>query len=406
MKKKIFKLTLACIAFLLILALFNIEKIKRLNKTNHLFDEDQIVQNFQNMPKFYPSKPLNASSNPLILPSKKNIAIQGQFTYDNITYDINEYIDQTRTEGLLIIKNDTIIYEKYWNDLEEHESHISWSMAKSFTSTLIGIYHEKGLFQLSDPITKYLPQYKDSGYDGVTIKNLLQMSSGVRFNEDYGDFNSDINRFGRAFALGSSLEEFSQSLTNEKPQGTYNHYVSIDTQVLGILLAKITGKSITQLTQEHIWEPLGMEHQGQWLTDNTGMEVVLGGLNASLRDFSKLGMLYKNNGILNGQKVISPQWIKDSTTPDLPHLVRGNNPQSSNHHAYGYQWWMPRNNKNVIAMGGIYNQYVYTDTLNNIIITKLSANHRYKQEGHVTKDIHFAMFDQIIENIIAKNNQN
>jgi len=400
--KKISKLLLALVALLILIVMFNLDTIKRLNKTNHLFDEDQIIQNFQNMDRFYASSNLQASANPYVLPQKENINILGKFAYENISYDINQYLKDTNTEGLLIIQNDTIVFENYWNDLQKDESHISWSMAKSFTSTLIGIYYEKGFFKLTDPITKYLPQYVGTGYDGVTIKNLLQMSSGVKFNEDYGDFNSDINRFGRAFALGSSLEDFSKSLTTEKAQGTYNHYVSIDTQVLGILLSKVTGKSITQLTQEHIWEPLGMEYDGQWLTDNTGMEVVLGGLNATLRDYSKLGLLYKNKGQVNGKRIVSPEWIKDATTPDADHLLPGNNPNSSNHHGYGYQWWLPRNNKNIIAMGGIYNQYVYTDTLNSIVITKLSANHHYKQEGHITKDIHFAMFDQIIENMIGE----
>jgi len=385
-----------------LIAIFNLEKIKRLNKTNHLFDEDQIIQNFQNMEDYYSFSTLKASKNPLKLPIKNNIKVGGSFEYSGKTYDIIQYLKDTNTEGLLITQNDTIIYENYWNDLEEGESHISWSMSKSFTSTLIGIYYEKGLFKLSDPITKYLPQYKKTGYDGVTIKNLLQMSSGVKFDEDYGDFNSDINRFGRAFALGSSLENFSKSLTSERPQGEFNHYVSIDTQVLGILLAKVTGKTITQLTQEHIWEPLGMEYNGQWLIDNTNTEVVLGGLNATLRDFMKLGLLYKNKGRLNGNKIISEKWITDATSSNEEHLKPGDNPFSSNHHGYGYQWWLPRNNKNVIAMGGIYNQYVYTDTLNNIIITKLSANHHYKKQGHVTKDIHFAMFDAIIDQVIGE----
>ena len=402
MKEKIVKIILALLAILFIIAIFNLDKIKRLNKTNHLFDEDQIVQNFQNMDEFYPSAIMKASTTPLTLPARSNIQLQGSFEYENQTYDINQYLKDTYTEGLLITQNDTIIYESYWNDLEQDESHISWSMAKSFTSTLIGVYYEKGAFELSDPITKYLPQYKETGYEGVTIKNLLQMSSGVSFDEDYGNFNSDINRFGRAFALGSSFEEFSKTLTNVKKQGEFNHYVSIDTQVLGILLVKVTGKSIAQLTHQHIWEPLGMEHDGCWLTDNTNMEVVLGGLNASLRDYCKLGMLYKNKGQLNGNTIISPQWIKESTTPDAPHLMPGDNPMSSNHHGYGYQWWLPRNNKNVIAMDGIYNQFVYTDTLNNIIITKLSANHHFKKQGKVTKDIHFAMFDKIIEDIVGK----
>ena len=400
--KKVLKVLAFVLLAIVILALCNITRIKRLHKTIHLFDADQIVDNFQNMESLYPSKLLSASTNPLSLPENKYFNIAGTFNFNKKTYDIQQYLIDTRTEGLLIMHKDTIIYENYWNDLKPDESHISWSMSKSFMATLIGIYKENGLIDIMKPVTTYLPELKNTGYDGVIIKNLLQMSSGVKFDEDYGKFDSDINRFGRAFALGSSLEGFAKTLTNEKPQGTFNHYVSIDTQVLGLLLSKVTGKSITELTQAHIWEPLGMEHKGQWLTDNTGMEVVLGGLNATLRDFSKLGMLYKNNGKLNNQQIVSPNWITSATTPDAPHLMPGNNKHSSNHHGYGYQWWIPKNNTKIIAMGGIYNQYVYVDSGNDIIITKLSANHNYKKEGHITKDIHFVMFDEIITQILGQ----
>lgn len=372
--------------------------------TIKLFDAEVIVQNFQNMEDAYPNKVLHASTKPNPLPENKYYTPEGTFTYKSTSYDIQEYLKDTRTEGLLIIHRDTIIYEAYFNDLQKDETHISWSMAKSFTATLIGVFYEKGLFQLSDPVTDYVPELKGSGYDGVTIKNLLQMSTGVHFNEDYGDFNSDINRFGRAFAMGSSLLDFSKSLKKEKEQGLSNHYVSINTQVLGIFLTKLTGKSFTELTQEYIWEPIGMEHNGSWIVDNEGMEVVLGGLNATLRDFSKLGLLYMHKGVLNGNRVISEKWVKDATTPDAPHLLPGNHELSTSIHGYGYQWWIPENNHNCYAMGGIYNQYVYADPINDIVITKLSANHKYKQEGHVTKSIHFEMFDAIIEDIV-KNEQ-
>ncbi|MBT8234203.1 MAG: serine hydrolase [Saprospiraceae bacterium] len=352
------------------------------------------------METLYPSTKLSKSTNPLKLIENKTYKLNGQFTFKNHTYDINQYLEDTRTEGLLIIHRDTIIYENYWNDLKQNENHISWSMAKSFMGTLIGIYFEKGLFKLDETVTKYLPSLNGSGYEDVTIKNLLEMSSGVRFDEDYGAFNSDINRFGRAFALGSSLEAFAKTLTKEKEQGQFNHYVSIDTQVLGLLLSEITGKSITELTQEHIWEPLGMEHDGYWLVDNENMEVVLGGLNASLRDFAKLGLLYKNYGKLNNHHVIDSNWVADATTPSAPHLMPGEIPFSSNIHGYGYQWWIPQNNTTCFAMGGIYNQYVYVDPVHDVVITKLSANHKFKKEGTITKDIHFVMFDEIIKNIV------
>ncbi len=400
MKKRITQISTVFILILASLIIFNYSKIKRLIHTISLFDENVIAQNFQNMADHYPVMSLKKSNRPLILPERKYYQPKGQFSFEGNQYDIKQYLTDTRTEGLIILHHDTIIYEEYYEDLEKNEQHISWSMAKSFTSALIGIYYEKQLFQLDDPVTKYLPDFKGTGYDGVSIRNLLNMSSGVGFNEDYGDFYSDINRFGRAFAVGSPIREFAKSLENARPQGTFNHYVSIDTQVLAFLLMEITGKSITELTQIHLWDPLGMEYDGSWIVDEDNIEIALGGLNASLRDYTKLGICYKNNGFLNGNQIIPSEWIKSSLLMDQDHLVPGKHNLSSNIHGYGFQWWIPVNNQNAYAMGGIYNQYVYIDPVNDIVIAKLSANHHYKKQGHITKTMHFVMFEEIIKDII------
>ena len=402
MKKTILRIILLILIALLILLTLNAAKINRLVHTISLFDEEVIAENFQNMEDNYDYKTLHASDAPFKFPQNMVYTPQGNFSFENQSYDIQEYLKNTRTEGLLILKNDTIIHESYGEGLEPDESHISWSMAKSFTSALVGIYHQKGLFDLEDPITKYLEDFKGTGYDNVKIINLLHMASGVGFDEDYGDFYSDINRFGRAFAMGSSMRDFAKSLKNARPQGSFNHYVSIDTQMLGLLLTQVTGKSITELTQEHLWTPLGMEHNGQWLIDNTGMEMALGGLNATLRDFAKLGVCYKNGGFFNNQQIVPVEWVEATTRLDRDYLLPGKHDLSSNIHGYGLQWWVPVNNHEAFAMGGIYNQYVYIDPVSDIVIVKLSANHKYKTEGHVTKTIHFEMFDAIIDDIMSE----
>ena len=148
---------------------------------------------------------------------------------------------------MIVIHEDEIVYENYWLDNNESKKHISWSVAKSFISALIGIAFEEGLIDsLDDPVTKYLDDFKNTGYDNVSIKDILQMSTGVLFNEDYADNDSDINRFGRAIATGTSMRDFSKTLTREKEPGTYMHYVSINTQVLGFLLQEVTNKSISE----------------------------------------------------------------------------------------------------------------------------------------------------------------
>ena len=401
MAKIILKLLFLLAILLMLTAFYNRGKISRLVHTISLFDEGVIAQNFQDMEDTYPTMGLTKSTKPYRFAYNKEYVPGGSFEFNDRIIDINTYLKDTYTEGLLIIKNDTIIYEDYFLGLDETESHISWSMAKSFTATLIGIFYEKGLFELDDPIDKYLEDFKGTAYEGVSIRNLLHMSSGVTFDEDYGDFFSDINRFGRGFAMGSPIRNFAKSLKKGKKPGTFNHYVSIDTEMLAFLLVDLTGKSLTQLTQEYLWEPMGMEYDGQWIIDNDSMEMALGGLNATLRDFSKLGLCYKHNGFFNGHQIVSPDWVEASLNTDLPHLKPGENPLSSNDHGYGYQWWVPNNNHKAFAMSGIYNQYVYVDPVNDIVVVKLSANHKFKTEGRITKDMHFEMFDAIIEDIIS-----
>jgi CubicO group peptidase (beta-lactamase class C family) len=240
-----------------------------------------------------------------------------------------------------------------------------------------------------------------SGYEDVSIKDVLQMSSGVRFNEDYGDFNSDINRFSRATAFGTSLDDFSASLDREREPGTYHHYVSIDTQVLGMVLTRATGKSLTHYLSEKIWQPLGMEHQAYWLADDNNMELALGGLNVSLRDYAKLGWLYLNQGTWtdkqhNTQQIVPKQWVIDSTTADAPHLVAGeNNSASSSSFGYGYQWWLPLGAEDEFSAQGIYNQYIYIDPDQNLVIVKNSANYRFTDKSLNWTAKHYAMFRAI-----------
>lgn len=384
---------LGIIAFLL---LINRNKLVRLFAVNHLFDKENIVENFQNMDDIFDVSQVNLPSRSIAIPqSLKEYSLPTTFRVNEKESNVEEYLKATATEGLLIIQHDSILYENYSLGLEPDELHISWSMSKSFVSLLIGMLVDEGKLDLGIEVQDILPNFAGSGYNGVTVKHLLNMSSGVEFNEDYGDFNSDINRFGRAFALGTSLEEFALSLKNGKPPGTYNHYVSIDTQVLGLLIKEITGQSITQLTQERIWEPMGMECPATWIIDNTEMEVVLGGMNACLRDYAKLGMLYLNDGLYNGKQIVSKAWIDACLTPDAPHLMPNQSELSSTLYGYGYQWWLPQYPENDFFATGIYNQFVYVNRDKDLVITKLSADARYRNDKVAIKAGHVDFFQSL-----------
>lgn len=394
MRSKILKGLGILILIVLALAIYNKKKITQLYTVLHIFDEDQIVHNFMHMEGLFDTRTIEKSPQPTRLAEDKDYTPIASFSYEDSIINVPSFLESTRTMGFLVMRSDTLIYEEYFNGMEEATTHISWSVAKSVVATLLGIaYHDGLITSLEDPVTKYLPQLANSGYNQVKIKDVLNMSSGVGFNEDYRDFNSDINRFGRAFALGSSYESFALSLKNERTPGTYNHYVSIDTQVLGMLIEKVTGKRLSVYLKEKLWDPMGMEHDAQWIIDETGMELALGGLNMSLRDYAKMGLLYLQKGRWKGQQLVPAEWIELATTPDAPHLMPGrNNEQSSNRYGYGFQWWIPEKPMGDFFAAGIYNQYIYVYPEKDLIVVKLSANHHFRVPGDESKYQHIDFF--------------
>ena len=181
------------------------------------------------------------------------------------------------------------------------------------------------------------------------------------------------------FAWGASQDKFAASLKNERPPGAYNHYVSINTHVLGMIIVRATGKSLTKYLQEKIWNKLGMEYNAFWMVDDYDMEMALGGLNVTLRDYAKMGQLFLQKGNWQGEQIVSSEWIKASVTPDAPHLMPGDNPNSAHEFGYGYQWWIPEGDQGEFMAMGIYNQYIYVNPSTRTVIVKNSANHRYNE---------------------------
>ena len=398
------KILIYSVLFLtLLVSIFIFPKALRVHKVKTLYDKDKIVYNFLNMDKIFPTREIKASKNPK--PLKRNIkTLPETFFFEGEEKNLQEYLDYFWSDGMIVLHKNEMVYENYWLGNNENKRHISWSVAKSFISALVGIAYEEGLIDsLDDPVTKYLDDFKETGYDGVTIKDILQMSSGVLFNEDYADYDSDINRFGRAVATGTSMRDFSKTLTREREPGTYMHYVSINTQVLGFLLQEVTKKSISQYLYDKIWNPLGMEDSAYFILDDVKDEFALGGLNATLRDYAKFGLLYLQNGRWNDNQIISKQWIEDSHSTDGIHLVPGERETSSNPWGYGYQWWVPGFPDTDYTASGVYNQYIYIDPLSEIVIAKTSSNFKYTSELQMSKDMHMAMFRAIANHISSIN---
>lgn len=310
-------------------------------------------------------------------------------------YNTVEFLEQHWTTGLVVLKieSDTkakLVYEHYFRGQNVNTTVISWSTAKSITSALIGIALNEGKIKsLDDVVTEYVPSLWTSGYNNVKIKDVLQMSSGIRFNEDYFNIFSDINRLGLVLSLGKSLDEFIGTLKNQVPPGSYHNYVSSDTQVLGMVLRNAVGCSLSQYLEEKLWKPMGCQSDAYWLLDNevNQMELAFGGFNAVTRDFARFGWLYLNNGRspLNNSQLIDAGYVKASVTPDADHLMPDTD--SLRQLGYAYQWWIPVKegttneiDDDYLAIG-VYNQFIYVSPRHKIVIARNSAYPNYDTDN-------------------------
>lgn len=400
MRKIVLGLGVVIAIIALTIVLFFRQEAYQLYKVVTFFDAGAISENFRGVKNIFPTTtvPKPEQSQPFSVSSQPYSLIENFQAHDSVVVT-KAFLDQTLTDALIVIQHDTILYEYYGNGFTASDHHIAWSMSKSVISALFGIAIAEGKIKsIEQTVTDYLPDFAGTGYDKVRIKDVLQMSSGVGFNEDYGDFNSDINIMGRYFALGMPMADFSKKLRREREPGTYNHYVSIDTQVLGMILTKATGKSITDYMNEKLWSQIGAESEAYWIKDKSGMEFALGGLNATARDYAKMGQLFLDTGKWQGRQVVPREWVLASITPDAPHVMPGKRDNAVLADGYGFQWWIPEGSKGEFDAQGIYDQFIYVDPHKDMVIVKLSSNYHYKKDRkRVFHDLEIALFRKIVE---------
>jgi CubicO group peptidase (beta-lactamase class C family) len=321
-----------------------------------------VFYNFANITdyKIFPSRPLHKSDHPFNFCTSSSPKFPK--TLNNIPFD--QYLEENKTVAFLIIKNDTIQYEHYFKGYEQDGIVASFSMAKSVTSILIGCAIDDGLIKsVDESITHYIPELKENGLEKVTIKHLLQMTSGIDFNESY------VNPFGDAatFYYGTNLRKAIFKMKPKMDPGLQFEYISGNTQVLGLVLERaLKGKTITDYLQEKIWTPLGMEYDASWSLDRKkdGLEKTFCCLNARARDYAKIGRLYQHKGNWNGKQVVSEKWVESSIKPE-----KTNGSASY----YQYQWWMPKPGSDFMAQG-ILGQYIYVNPGKNLVIVRLGED--------------------------------
>lgn len=338
-------------------------------------------ENFCRIKDFADVREMAPSSKPHAWPVGDTITLPDAYEVDGTVRSTEEFLADTDTAALLVLIDGEIRYERYLLTGGPDVPWVSMSVAKSFVSALVGIAVEEGhIRSIDEAISAYVPVLPGSAYDRVTIRDVLQMSSGARWNEDYSDPDSDIFRLSLAtLGIGGTLDGFVANMVRASKPGTVCRYNSGETQVLGALVAHATGRTMGDYMQEKLCEPLGMTSPGYWVLDPAGTEMAYGGLNLTARDYARIGELYRCGGVWQGEQIIPATWVRDSVTVAAPHLEPGR-PVIGGHPTglgYGYHWWLPAGDRGEFSAIGVYNQFVYVDPTARTTIVKLSANRRY-----------------------------
>lgn len=382
--KILFRIVLVLVVMAVAAGLWKREEITRLMAVNTLFDADRIVTNFSHMDRAFLTIPVPRGAEPVSpLPPVAPMAL---------TPEIAAWIDSRAVTALVVLHNGDLVHESYHLGTGPDDRRISWSVAKSFLSALLGTLVADGTIpDLDAPVTQYAPLLIGTAYDGATIRDVLQMSSGVAFDEDYLDPNSDINRMGRVIALGGTLDGFTADLSARAADpGVAWQYVSIDTHVIGMVIRGATGRDIPSLLSERIIAPLGLEADPYYLTDGEGVAFVLGGLNLTTRDYARFGQMIAQDGVWQGNRILPEGWVAESTAPSAP--------TAPGAIGYGYQWWVPVGAEPGQFMArGIYGQYLYIDQGRGVVIATNGADRGFRNDG--VDEGNTAIFRHIAENL-------
>lgn len=349
-------------------------EMARLQAVNSLFDPDRIVSNFSHMDAAFLTTPVALGSRAALpLPRSADARLPSE---------VGPWVVNRVITGLVVLKDGRLVHESYYHGTGPDDKRISWSVAKGFLSALFGIVMAKGdIASLDDMVTDYAPLLQGSAYDRVSLRQLLTMTTGVHFNEDYLNPASDINRMGRVLALGRSMDAFAAGLhRRDRPPGHLWRYVSIDTHVLGMVIRGATGRTIGDLMSEELIAPLGLEAEPYYVTDGLGEPFVLGGLNMTTRDYARFGQLFLQNGRVGGRQIVPAAWVAASTRPSAP-----TEPGAM---GYGFHWWIPPQAiPGEFMAQGIYGQFIYINRPAGVVIAVNAADVKFLNDGVEDRNI-------------------
>jgi CubicO group peptidase (beta-lactamase class C family) len=306
-----------------------------------------------------PSRLARAPSEPVV-----------QYYFQGAAADLDLYLLRNPTTGLLVARDDTILVERYQYGRNDRHRFTSWSMAKTVTSMLVGIAIAEGRIRsVDDPAAAYVPGLVGTEYGRTSLRDLLQMSSGVRFVENYSG-RDDVAQLARdTFLLRGpgGVEAVTRFNDRAVPAGTKFSYASVETQVLGLVLRNAVGRPVAEYLSEKIWRPIGAEADATWLVDQAGQEATYCCINAVLRDYARLGLLLAHDGNWRGRRIVPAAWIREATTvrPEQGHLKPG---VATPFLGYGYQTWILPGDRRMFLLSGVRGQAILIDPASRLVL--------------------------------------
>ena len=349
---------------------------------------------FQNASELYPTRTVASSELSTPLPQVTGALDGFTYVYEDETKRLEDLYTEMETSGLIIVHDGRIVHESYGRGADSGTRFTTWSLVKSITSTLVGVAVAEGLIDdVDDPLVKYLPEVSGTAYDGVTVKQALQMSSGIRYDPNLWDGKMDdtIELMTKSVVTGAAPAfDLAIEFPRENDPGTKFNYNTAESQVLLELVRRVSDMDAADYLEQKIWRPLGMEHSGAWIIDHPGAEgAEIGGAmyNAALRDWARFGVFIAQGGVWNGTQILPEDWVDRATVSDEPHLMPGVVHPNPNR-GYAWHWWTYADG--TFTASGANGQTLYIDRENDIVVARSSA----WPEGYVRAhdDQSFAMY--------------
>jgi len=358
---------------------------------------ENLVGSYSHFGEIFPSRQVRRATTPWLFKRAVEPAISYKFGSEQRS--IADYLSHNPTTGLLIAKDDTILYEHYQYARTDRDRFLSQSMAKTITAMLIGIAVSEGKIKsIDDPVSAYVPGLAEAEYGKTSIRDLLHMSSGVAFSEIY-DGQDDIARLARDLFLESGKDpvaSVAQFNTRAVPPGTKWHYASVETEILGLVLRSATGQPVADYLHARIWDAIGTEADAAWAVDGTGQEIAFCCFNATLRDYARLGRLLAHDGAWEGRQLIPRQWVLDATSvkPADGHLAPGT---ATSYFGYGYQVWLLPGEQRRFALLGIRGQIILVDPATKLVMVHTAVRKQPSEPRAYaeTLALWFAMLGQL-----------